>query len=156
MRRLFPLLAALSLGFAPAPFLAQKPTSVEADLKALEGEWEQVSEAVDGGAPMPPPYPISDVFAGGRLATTHGGEVASRWRVTLSPTATPKAMDILGESPDNFHGLLIRLVYRIEGDMLTVCYRPNKPRPSGFEPGEGVRVVIYKRKKAKPRSPALN
>ena len=33
------LLAAVSLGFAPAPFLTPRAGTADADLKALEGEW---------------------------------------------------------------------------------------------------------------------
>lgn len=139
------LLAAASLGFAPAPFLAPKPGSARADLKALQGEWEAVRSS---GVPheVLAENPQTDVFVGDRLLVYYGKRLAIRWKVRLDPTRGPKWMDLMedGEPP-------VFSVYRLEGDTLTTatwCKLDGPPaRPVDFEPNQNVVVMVYKRKR---------
>jgi uncharacterized protein (TIGR03067 family) len=140
-------LAALSLGFAPAPFLkSQKLRAAEAELAALDGDWELVSYNENGEE--------KEVEPGGVLTCSRGevteflfGERASMGTVSLDPTKNPKAIDV-----DLYKAGFAKSlgIYRLDGGHLVCClaYPPLSPdRPGAFEAGEGRLIAVFKRKK---------
>ena len=140
----FTLLAALALGFAPAPVPKKVPTS-EAHLKAMQGKWRRVSLSIDGK-----PYPEAP---GGVFVTIKSDLMAfasphDTWRVTLDPAKKPGRLDTrrADGGGDPFWG-----VYRLDGDALTVCCRrgaKESDRPASFDPGQpGVWVQVFRRVK---------
>ena len=78
MRRVLPLLAVLSLAFAPLPFPKQK--RAECDPARLRGSW-----FMDNG--------LEARFEEGSLTFYDGGVLVSAYRMTLDPAAEPKEQD---------------------------------------------------------------
>jgi len=119
------LLAALSLGFAPAP-----PPRPHADLKKVQGTWVLVSRTFGGGSW--PAEGVRVVIAGARIRYYRAGEQRTEWPLTLDAAKSPKVFDqreVGGSSP----GTLYRGIYRLEGDTLTLCHAlSGASRPADF------------------------
>jgi hypothetical protein len=115
------LLAAVSLGFAPAPFLPKKPRTAKADLKALQGEWVWASVTIGLGeteamwAPHGdrPTYVLSSRADGSVNLTGASGQ----WKLT--PNHTNKA----GRMIRHRGGEKAEGSWQIEGDYLTIRYK---------------------------------
>src|SRR5262245_9704087 len=94
-RTVLPLLAAVSLGFAPAPFLKHvRPGPAAADLRALRGEWSLVKE-YRGGFWREGDFDESAVFADGSLTLRFKNTVTNRLVIAcIDPKANPKRMEV--------------------------------------------------------------
>jgi uncharacterized protein (TIGR03067 family) len=129
MRRAIPLLAVVSLAFAPVP----PPKPPRADKRAAEliGEWEG---------------PHLLVITKGRAAYHHGGDPRV-YELRVDPSGKPPAYDMRGTG--RVAGRVLRGIYRVEGDTLTLCYHSaGRERPAAFEgPGKGTYTATYRRKK---------
>jgi len=86
-------LAALSLAFAPAPFLPRKAPPVESDEQILQGEWTEMDSS---NLAKPSSADVKYVFSGKDVTVLQTGKVVSRWTMTLGPAATPRRMDLAG------------------------------------------------------------
>jgi uncharacterized protein (TIGR03067 family) len=138
-------LVALPLWGAPAPFLPRKMTAaVEADLKALQGEWELIRLGRNGrmrAVRYMGVQPLPDVFTGDSFKTSWLLGV-NPWRVSVDPRTSPKRMSL------SRGGRLLPCVYRLEGDNLTLCWtKDEKAHPTDFTPGTKTIIVVYQRKK---------
>src|SRR5687767_13257210 len=82
VRRSLVLLAVLSLAFAPLPFPRPgKGGKAASDLKALQGEWVQVSCSLNGGPPAASGGEDTAVYDGARLTRLSKGVASARWVV---------------------------------------------------------------------------
>src|SRR5262245_16286420 len=145
MRWLVLLFAAASLGFAPIPFLKPgKGASPEAEMRALEGEWQRVSLTIDGKA-----------VGHHRGCTLVIGEYGMSlcWlcnvdkvsgSLTLSPSASsPRAFDLTIPAKRNVLDFVMQGIYRVDGDTLTLCIsHVAGPRPATFDDRAGVSVHV--------------
>jgi uncharacterized protein (TIGR03067 family) len=134
------LLLALAVA-APGPKDGGKPPAA-AD-HALVGEWV-VESHIASGRPLP------QVGKAERITISR-----DRWKVTkelesesclsLDPTKNPPQIDVW--VPAQEEEARCRGIYKIEGDMLTVCYTMGKDRPTKFEsaPKSGVWLMTLKR-----------
>ena len=148
MRRFLPLIAVLSLAFAPAPF--PRPLKLDPgkeDLKKMQGEWVEIARNSDG-------VPIESIrgnwsvmVVGDRISWRHSGDEYTRWRVTLDTSKSPRAMTLTNEAPADRVGVIAHSRYRVEGDTLTYCRAFDGALPASLEPGQGVLVSLYKRKR---------
>jgi uncharacterized protein (TIGR03067 family) len=115
MRRVLPLLALVSLAFAPLPF----PKTSEADLKAMQGEWVLVGESHATGPPRHMRHLRASVADRRVTFSPEGDAPAGEWAVTLVASEAPKAID-LTRGGDGLR--LIRGVYSLKGDTLVLCW----------------------------------
>lgn len=132
------LLASLSLGLAPAPFLKPDvPPTPEAEWKALRGEWVMVS-MIDEGVARPVRWGAHvRAFAPGRLTIYCDGKLNNQMTLALELDKRPKRM--------RFGGRYLS-IYKVEGDTLTECNAGGRPPPADFRPGRGACVLVFKRK----------
>jgi uncharacterized protein (TIGR03067 family) len=141
MRCILPLLTAVLLGFAPAPF--PRVDRTKADLKKLQGEWVRVSHAV-GGNPLSP-QETTLVIAGDRLEYgEHPGKEG--WEIVLNAQTTPKRFDRTWRRSQNLPSACWIGVYSLQGDTLTICSVRNaddEDRPTNLDgklPGQVLEV----------------
>ena len=141
-----PLLLGLALTVG-APGLKDRPKKAD----PLVGEWECVSRTFDGKPDATDGYRY--VFAaGGEWAVYRGGRRVTDGGATYAadPTRDPAELD-LKLKPALQTGQVLKAIYRIEGDTLTICLTGGPDRPSLFEAPVGSRIVkcVFKRAKTK-------
>jgi hypothetical protein len=129
MRHVLPLLAVLSLAFAPVP----KPKPPRADKLAadLVGEWEGAHRLV---------------ITKGRAAYHHGGP-PREYELRIDATGKVPVYEMKGRG--RVAHVVLRGIFHVEGDILTLCYHSaGREPPKDFEgPGKGTYIATYKRKK---------
>lgn len=60
----------------------------------------------------------------------------------VDPRTSPARIDRTTDDPTR---PIVKGIYRLDGDTLTICWaRPGDPRPSSFEPGPDVDLVVYR------------
>jgi uncharacterized protein (TIGR03067 family) len=118
MRRVLPLLIVLSLGFAPAPVYRGLPAPGKADLDAMQGAWKLVYYEVEGKSIEP------ERKAPNGLMRIKGGRMLNFFRcdcdVSIDASRRTRTIDATGS--DGGHLFRILGIYKIEGDVLTVCW----------------------------------
>jgi uncharacterized protein (TIGR03067 family) len=145
------LATALSLHFAPAPFpKPARPGAGQDDLKALQGTWVSVRRT-SGGREMKSAGATTVVIAGTNLKYLVGGMVRTEWVITLDTTKNPRILDRTKVGGAG-QGVVLRGIYRLDGDTLTICYRQRvgeAERPTDFT-GAGAGVWLHVMKRQKP------
>ena len=131
--------------------LGQKPDApVDAELKALVGKYK-VEKVELGGMDITEhlkemKFEIKD---GGNY-TAQVGELKDDATFTVDPAKKPREMDVKPNGGPQ-KGKLVKVIYKQDGDTLTMCYDHDKPenRQSKFESKEGTTVLLvtYKREK---------
>jgi uncharacterized protein (TIGR03067 family) len=69
-------------------------------------------------------------------------------KVVLNAAAKPMTLDVLSEKEKGKS--LLRAIYKIEGDMLTICFAvgdADRPKEFKSEPGSKSGITVYKRLK---------
>jgi uncharacterized protein (TIGR03067 family) len=136
--------ATLSLGFAPAPFLkSQRPTTAEAEWKALKGEWLLVSVNSNGVEEKRGREAHTRVYTPGQLKIFSDGRLNITWKVMLDLTKKPTQFVYRSVGG----GYEIKALYKVEGNTLTQCHASNGLAPASFRPGKGVHVLVFRRTK---------
>jgi uncharacterized protein (TIGR03067 family) len=118
----------------------------------LQGTWTCTSGVIDG-------KPLAEETAkrlrltltADRYKTERGDEVLFDSTYTIDAAKNPKQIDMIGTEGE-LKGRPALGIYRLEGDMLTICYvMPGGQRPAAFEskPQSGVYVVVWKREEKK-------
>lgn len=83
-----------------------------------------------------------------------GATIRASGALRIDPTTAPKSIDWVGFTGNDGQTLPENLgIYELAGDSFRVCTGgPDNPRPSTFEPGEGMLadVVTFTRKSAEP------
>jgi uncharacterized protein (TIGR03067 family) len=136
--------AGLSLGFAPAPL--PKPPSGKRDLKKMQGVWAVTTYTVGGKPFGGPDEGLRVEITGDRMRYTRGGKFLTEWTILLDPTRTPKVFDLRGVAGGRTPGMLLRGVYRLDGDTLTICSgldeKTDRPADlAGTAPGHRLEVL---------------
>jgi uncharacterized protein (TIGR03067 family) len=143
MRTLTVLIAALALGFAPAP----RHNSSRADFQRLEGRWVMTARE---------PYPIHMgctaprvrlVIAGHRVKVVCGNE-SCEFVLSLDAGTSPKRYALKCED-ELFRGQVVLGIYTLEGDTLKLCHNNSSHRrPEAFEGAHrGEHIEVYKRER---------
>jgi uncharacterized protein (TIGR03067 family) len=141
MRRL-PLLALtmFALAFAPAPFPKQKPGR-DGDRQRIQGSWVLTLEGAN-----PTARDTRWVFGQGKMQIVNGGN-RYNWEYSIDPTTTPRALD-MNYRPNGGEGSLLKAIYSIENDTLTIAYGNWSVRPKSFNStAESMLVMTFKRER---------
>src|SRR5262245_47137700 len=96
MRRVLPLLAVLSLAFAPVPPYRPKPDSGKEDLKKLQGTWERVRVTIGGRVYSEVGNETTIVIADDRMNYSVAGKPTNEWVFTLDGKPKPPLFDRKG------------------------------------------------------------
>lgn len=153
------LAAALSTtraGPAQSPEIASKVDRA-LTLKRLQGKWTPDLLVTQHGAEA---YPLSGralLFDGARFARIEGKRVVASGTFSIDDGFLRLAVENRSpwdlEIADN--GANPRYAFKVEGDVLTLCYSINgKGGADDLTAGEGRQVVVYRRPPADARTPA--
>jgi uncharacterized protein (TIGR03067 family) len=119
----------------------------------LAGRWQSVSYALDGKKAADADMKrIQLVIDGeGNSSAYNDGKLFIASTIKIDPTQEPLAMDLTftAGAPK---GTVSLGIYKIDGDVLTICRAPaKKSRPTEFAstPGSGLTLMSYKRERAK-------
>lgn len=132
--------------FLPALVLAFAGVAAADDDERLDGKWVVESMTKDGKA--------VDTWVGAAREHTgpkytmsqDGGKSVSG---TMKVDTVKKAIDMM-PNEGQYKGKTLKGVYNLSADnnTLAVCFaEPDKDRPTDIKGGEGLTVVVYKRKK---------
>jgi uncharacterized protein (TIGR03067 family) len=133
------LAASLALTVQAAPAPLPRPDASKAELKRLQGNWAPVSATLEG---RPRVAEHAVVIAGDRF-TYLAGTLRQDWALTLDVRGRPKILDAKCISAP-FAGLVYQGIYRLDGDVLTICSIQSKraaDRPKDFT-GKGPRQLV--------------
>lgn len=124
-RSMLTFVAVLSLAFAPAP-LPRAEKRARAPGPDLVGEWQ--------GLTITPT----------RLSYSPG----CTYELRFDPRARPATYDKIGIAEGGTGGSNWLGIYKVENDVLTICYNPaDRGRPTAFDgPGKGAFTEVYKRR----------
>jgi uncharacterized protein (TIGR03067 family) len=144
MRRclLLVVVAALSLGFAPAPLprRAAPATSAADDLKAMQGAWV-LRYSIKNGRWEQQAQEAVWLVEGDRVSTTLDGKKGSQFFISLNSKTSPRSIDIRSTR----ESAPVSGCYSVAGDTLRVCLGQPRPRDlsgNGTENG----VWVFKRR----------
>jgi uncharacterized protein (TIGR03067 family) len=140
VRLTVPLLAVVSLGFAPLPF--PKPDPSKKDLQRMQGTWVLVASHRDGmRADLR--HEAVWLITGDVLTISLDGTPERPRLIKLDGRTAPGSIDLSPGRPGD-HPLAGR--YRVDGDTLTIRIGVERPPDlSGRGPGNG--VWVFKRRK---------
>ncbi|MBY0229583.1 MAG: hypothetical protein K2W96_09915 [Gemmataceae bacterium] len=138
--RLTTLLALLSLGFAPAPFLSKKAKrdSADADLAAIQGVWFRTDLTMDGRHRPD----RCRVEIKGKLMQFPSRSDA--WNLAFDDRAEPRRLSATKVGG----GTAFWGVYKREGDTLVICWTMGKEadRATSFDPMQkGAWLQVFRR-----------
>jgi uncharacterized protein (TIGR03067 family) len=135
-------LAALALGFAPAPL--PKPDGTLDD-RALQGTWA-VTASERGGKPAPEKGkgPVLATFNGNQLTFTRNGVKTTDYTFVLGPRSKPRSLDLKRNGPANLSFLC---VYTLDNGTLKIAYfvggATRGERPTTFAGTEARLAVMH-------------
>ena len=137
MRWVLCLMILAALGFAPAP--VYKPNKDDADPAKLLGTWRSTSFRTEGrNVEMVATW----TFANGNLDIRQAnGSIGMRYIVDTRSRPKMIEVKILGKAG--------RILYKLEGDSLIVCYDQGlsmAPKTFGGE-GKGRNLIVFERRK---------
>ena len=125
----------------------QKPKAgsepeAKTDKELLEGVWRVVSLAIDGKEVAKDELervPNKIVFAGDMATVYDGPGIKTKGTYRIDPAKKPKSLDV-----SSSEGKTVRLIYKLEGDTLTIGESGGSNRPEDFT-GKEVAVTVLKR-----------
>ena len=115
-----------------------------ADAKDLDGKWVIVSVERAGKADEAFKGAVREIKDGKYTLTPKEGKPLEG---TFTVDGAKKTIDIK-PTEGNYKGKTLLGIYKLEGDMLTVCFaEPDQERPTEFASKAGVVLVVHQRHK---------
>jgi uncharacterized protein (TIGR03067 family) len=128
--------------------VSQVSSSVEEDMKRLQGGWTVKSIEVSG-------MPVPEDKIGGRDGAFEGDQYLIhdfRLMVKIDPTKKPKTIDMNGKDGNGMPLSMVG-IYDLNGDTLKICFaKPGSTdRPTKFQTKakSGESLILYERQKSK-------
>ncbi len=148
------LLAAVALGFAPAPFLKKGPPTD--DPAALNGVWEALTVELTSGVVTRYKGTSFAHFSGDKLTFLKDpkGTTGVAYKIVIDAKARPPMLDLQRDGVGKGGGaILFRGRYQIEGNKLLFIYTSGgQPRPDGMKPTTpSQHLMTFQRVKPTPR-----
>jgi uncharacterized protein (TIGR03067 family) len=126
-----------------------KDDAIKRETAKFQGTWKFVSMEVEGKKKPDADFnKYTVVLKAHRWAVSEGDKIAAEVIFKLDPAKKPKAIDLV----DAKNKRLIRGIYSLEGDKLTVCDRGSEKgeRPSEFTTKANTGLVLFVLKRVKP------
>jgi uncharacterized protein (TIGR03067 family) len=131
--------------------LAAQDKKADADMATMVGNWKVVKAEIGGKDITEHVKALKFDVVGNGKYTAQLGEEKDEGTFTMNATKTPKELDIKPTGGPG-KGKLVKAIYKLDGDALTVCYEhdPDKGvRPEKFESKTGTTLLLisYERMK---------
>jgi uncharacterized protein (TIGR03067 family) len=141
---MYPLVAVLAVVLG-APAAKDAPKK---EPPSIIGEWAGET-GVRGGKPDNPPPGTTITFSkDGKVLMKEGGDDKSQeGTYKADPKKDPAEIDIVPPAIEK--GPTIVGIYKIEGDILTICFSMGGDRPKAFESPAGTQIMLVTCKRAK-------
>lgn len=126
---------------------ATRQTTLEHELRTLQGDWTIDSEIIDGQKQSDEIRKVTMTYTGHHWIQRKDGVIINEGDSEFHPDTTPKEMDIF-PSQGPAAGKVVPGIYRLSEDRYESCFAlPGKERPTDFssKPGSGHFYVIFKR-----------
>jgi RNA polymerase sigma factor (sigma-70 family) len=130
---------------------------LKSDRFAIKGTWTLVSRESAGKKETIAEEDVKKgtsrlALGGDRFSMTENG-ITQEGTCKLNPDKTPKQIDLVIPQPDEVPQVVLKGIYTLEKDRLTICFNnPNRdyglPRPGEFATQEGLKfptLLVYKR-----------
>jgi RNA polymerase sigma factor (sigma-70 family) len=132
----------------PTPLSRDDRTTNRREMLQLKGTWTSAQTATHSinGVPQPPKHfkMIWSIDRDKISTSNEDGFAEWTYRFTVDPERTPKTIDLTSINA----GILLRGLYKIEGEVLTICY--GLERPSSFTAGPAQFLVVCSRESRSP------
>lgn len=138
------LVLVLSAIITPAALAADEPD----DLKLLAGSWKPTAADLGGNKIDAMVLEKASFTVEGEKYSVSVNDFAEKGTFKLDPKKEPKALDFFPTEGNN-NGKTFLCVYKIDGDVLTICYSlDGSTRPENFEPLSNTLLLVkYERVK---------
>jgi uncharacterized protein (TIGR03067 family) len=141
------LLVALTLASVAAP--VPKGDPLQEAKQNFQGEWKLVK--YESGRAVDDPKDVADanvVVKGDKMMVRYRGDVDATF--TLDPKADPPTIDITPAMKNLGKDVVIKGIYKLEKDKLTICFGLNatdRPKEFKVEPGTDTGMFVLERVK---------
>jgi len=129
----------------PAPAGDAKTDAIKKELAALQGDWLVVSSVYEGKNLLEDEK-VTINIKGDWVTIFGNGKKKDTSVVKLDPSKSPKAYDEHPLDPED--NKVVLGIYKLEKDMLTLCYTMGKERPKAFDgKADDTGLIVMKRQK---------
>ena len=138
--------------FASSPSVARSAVEPAQPNPDLRGAWRVEKKEIDARTAK---FDTTTIyrFEEEQLVIEAKNTPSADMSYSVDSTTSPHRLDVVLHRPEG--DAVSQMIYRIEGDVLTVCYPPaGEPRPSDFTPQAGAKHTVIEFRRVTGNTPA--